>query len=51
MAKSHHLKGRPLTAYKAAFTHVLQTAVNRFYADIIHTNHLFLLPALNGLIR
>ena len=40
------LKGRRLTAYKSAFTQVLQTAVNRFNPDIIHTNHLFLLSAL-----
>ena len=40
------LKGRRLTAYKAAFTRVLQSAVNRFNPDIIHTNHLFLLSAL-----
>ena len=40
------LKGRRLTAYKAAFTHVLQTFVSRFGPDIIHTNHLFLLSAL-----
>ncbi|MFC1875724.1 glycosyltransferase family 4 protein [Thermodesulfobacteriota bacterium] len=40
------LKGRRLTAYKAAFTHVLQTVVSRFGPDIIHTNHLFLLSAL-----
>ncbi|MDX2447747.1 MAG: glycosyltransferase family 4 protein [Desulfobacterales bacterium] len=40
------LKGKRLTAYKAAFTHVLQTAVSRFDPDIIHTNHLFLLSAL-----
>lgn len=40
------LKGKRLTAYKSAFTRVLQTAVNRFNPDIIHTNHLFLLSAL-----
>ena len=40
------LKGKQLTAYKAAFTDVLQTVVNRFNPDIIHTNHLFLLSAL-----
>ena len=40
------LKGKRLTAYKSAFTHVLQSAVNRFNPDIIHTNHLFLLSAL-----
>jgi glycosyltransferase involved in cell wall biosynthesis len=40
------LKGRRLTAYKSAFTRVLQTAVNQFNPDIIHTNHLFLLSAL-----
>ena len=40
------LKGKRLTAYKAAFTRVLQTAVSRFDPDIIHTNHLFLLSAL-----
>ena len=40
------LKGKRLTAYKSAFTHVLQTAVNQFNPDIIHTNHLFLLSAL-----
>ena len=40
------LKGRRLTAYKRAFTHVLQTAVGRFNPDIIHTNHLFVLSAL-----
>jgi len=40
------LKGKQLTAYKAAFTEVLQTVVNRFNPDIIHTNHLFLLSAL-----
>jgi len=40
------LTGRRLTAYKAAFTHVLQAAVHRFNPDIIHTNHLFVLSAL-----
>jgi len=40
------LKGKRLTAYKAAFTHVLQTVVSRFDPHIIHTNHLFLLSAL-----
>ena len=40
------LKGDRLTAYKAAFTQVLQTAANRFDPDIIHTNHLFILSAL-----
>lgn len=40
------LKGRRLTAYKSAFSRVLQAAVNRFNPDIIHTNHLFLLSAL-----
>ena len=40
------LKGRCLTAYKSAFSQVLQTAVNGFHPDIIHTNHLFLLSAL-----
>jgi glycosyltransferase involved in cell wall biosynthesis len=40
------LKGRRLTAYKSAFSRVLQAAVNRFKPDIIHTNHLFLLSAL-----
>ena len=40
------LKGGRLTAYKTAFTHVLQTAVKRFDPDIIHTHHLFLLSAL-----
>ena len=40
------LKGKRLTAYKSAFTRVLQAAVNRFNPDIIHTNHLFLLSAL-----
>jgi glycosyltransferase involved in cell wall biosynthesis len=40
------LKGRRLTAYKAAFTQVLQKVVSRFAPDIIHTNHLFLLSAL-----
>ena len=40
------LKGRRLTAYKSAFTRVLEEAVNRFNPDIIHTNHLFLLSAL-----
>jgi glycosyltransferase involved in cell wall biosynthesis len=40
------LKGRRLTAYKAAFTQVLRRAVERFDPDIIHTNHLFLLSAL-----
>ena len=40
------LKGNRLTAYKAAFTHVLQTVVSRFDPHIIHTNHLFLLSAL-----
>lgn len=42
------LKGKRLTAYKWAFTRVLQAAVNRFNPDIIHTNHLFL---LSGLVR
>lgn len=40
------LKGGRLTAYKAAFSRVLQTVVNRFDPDIIHTQHLFLLSAL-----
>ena len=40
------LKGKRLTAYKSAFTRVLQSAENRFNPDIIHTNHLFLLSAL-----
>jgi glycosyltransferase involved in cell wall biosynthesis len=40
------LKGRRLTAYKAAFTRVLQAVVDRFDPDIIHTHHLFLLSAL-----
>jgi len=40
------LQGKRLTAYKSAFTQVLQTAVNRFDPDIIHTNHLFVLSAL-----
>jgi glycosyltransferase involved in cell wall biosynthesis len=40
------LKGKRLTAYKSAFTRVLQAAVNRFNPDIIHTNHFFLLSAL-----
>ncbi len=40
------LKGKRLTAYKSEFSQVLQTAVNRFHPDIIHTNHLFLLSAL-----
>ena len=40
------LKGRRLTAYKSAFTQVLQTAFSRFQPDIIHTNHLLVLSAL-----
>jgi glycosyltransferase involved in cell wall biosynthesis len=40
------LKGKRLTAYKAAFTRVLRTAVAQFQPDIIHTNHLFVLSAL-----
>ncbi len=40
------LTGRRLAAYNAAFTHVLQNAVNRFKPDVIHTNHLFVLSAL-----
>ncbi|MFZ0726907.1 MAG: glycosyltransferase family 4 protein [Desulfobacterales bacterium] len=40
------LKGRRLTAYKAAFTDVLAAAVSRFDPDLIHTNHLFLVSAL-----
>jgi glycosyltransferase involved in cell wall biosynthesis len=40
------LKGRRLTSYKSAFTHVLQAAKKQFNPDIIHTNHLFLLSAL-----
>jgi glycosyltransferase involved in cell wall biosynthesis len=40
------LKGRRLTAYKLAFGQVLQTSVNNFHPDIIHTNHLFLLSAV-----
>lgn len=40
------LKGRQLTAYKAAFTRVLETVVSRFHPEIIHTHHLFLLSAL-----
>jgi glycosyltransferase involved in cell wall biosynthesis len=41
-----NLKGRRLTAYKAAFRQSLQSAVERFTPDIMHTNHLFLLSAL-----
>jgi glycosyltransferase involved in cell wall biosynthesis len=40
------LKGKRLTAYKSAFTHVLQAAKKQFNPDIVHTNHLFLLSAL-----
>ncbi|WP_319405202.1 glycosyltransferase family 4 protein [uncultured Desulfosarcina sp.] len=40
------LKGRRLTAYKSAFTRVLECAVNQFNPEIIHTNHLFLRSAL-----
>jgi len=40
------LKGKRLTSYKSAFTHVLQAAEKRFNPDIIHTNHLFLVSAL-----
>jgi glycosyltransferase involved in cell wall biosynthesis len=40
------LKGARLTAYKAAFSRVLRSALNRFNPDIIHANHLFLLTAL-----
>jgi len=40
------LKGKRLTAYKSAFTQVLQAAKKQFDPDIIHTNHLFLLSAL-----
>jgi len=40
------LKGKRLTSYKSAFTHVLQAAEKQFNPDIIHTNHLFLLSAL-----
>jgi glycosyltransferase involved in cell wall biosynthesis len=40
------LKGGRLTAYKSSFTSVLQSAVDQFQPDIIHTNHLFLLSAL-----
>lgn len=40
------LKGRRLTAYKAEFTRVLKSAVNRFHPHLLHTNHLFLLSAL-----
>ncbi len=40
------LKGRRLTSYKSAFTHVLEDAVNQFNPNIIHTNHLFLVSAL-----
>ncbi len=40
------LKGKRLTAYKAAFTYELQKVFTRFSPDIIHTNHLFLLSAL-----
>jgi len=40
------LKGKRLTSYISAFTHVLQTAGKKFDPDIIHTNHLFLLSAL-----
>lgn len=40
------LKGRRLTAYKAAFTRALERAVDRFRPDLLHTNHLFLLSAL-----
>jgi glycosyltransferase involved in cell wall biosynthesis len=35
-----------LVRYKAAFTRVLEDAVERFNPDIIHSNHLFLLSAL-----
>lgn len=40
------LKGRRLTAYKAEFTRVLESAVKHFKPDLVHTNHLFLLSAL-----
>jgi hypothetical protein len=40
------LKGKRLTSYKSAFTHVLQTAGKKFEPDIIHTNHLILLSEL-----
>jgi glycosyltransferase involved in cell wall biosynthesis len=41
-----NLKGRRLTAYKLAFSNVLEEAVSQFSPDIIHTNHLFLVSAL-----
>ena len=40
------LRGDRLVRYKAAFTRVLEAAVERFNPDIIHSNHLFLLSAL-----
>jgi glycosyltransferase involved in cell wall biosynthesis len=40
------LKGKRLTAYKAAFTRVLRETAERFQPDVIHTNHLFVLSAL-----
>lgn len=40
------LTGSRLDAYISAFTHVLQSAVNQFNPDVIHTNHLFVLSAL-----
>jgi glycosyltransferase involved in cell wall biosynthesis len=41
-----NLKGRRLTAYKAAFRQTLKSAVEQFDPDIMHTNHLFLLSAI-----
>ncbi|MCG6892442.1 MAG: glycosyltransferase family 4 protein [Desulfobacteraceae bacterium] len=40
------LKGKRLAAYQSAFTRALQSAVDRFDPNLIHTNHLFVLSAL-----
>jgi len=40
------LKDERLSAYKRAFSRVLQDTVARFQPDVIHSNHLFVLTAL-----
>ena len=40
------LKGERLDAYKTAFSKVLQTAVDQFHPDIIHSHHLLVLTAI-----
>jgi len=40
------LEGLRLKAYKSEFSRVLESVVNSFHPDLIHTNHLFVLSAL-----